>query len=348
MSVFSLNLNANPKNLRAKWEKHVLEFKKPAGTSRGVMHTKDCYLLNICDVAQPEYAGTGECSPLWGLSIDPQNNYENILQELCDNISDFPSYLNGKLQNYPSINFGLEQALKSLEHKGSKILFPSEFTDGNAHIKINGLVWMGDIDNMLQQIQQKIEQQFTCIKLKIGALNFKDELELIKQIRQSYNSSKLEIRVDANGAFKVDDALGKLEQLAQFNLHSIEQPIAAGQWKKMSDLCKKTPLPIALDEELIGCNQQNEMLDLIQPQYLILKPSLLGGFSKTEQWINCAHSKKIPWWITSALESNIGLNAIAQFAYLFKNELPQGLGTGALYKKNIGTPNHLKGEKFYF
>lgn len=347
MAIF--NLKIKQQALKAHWEKHILAFKNPAGTSRGVMLKKDCYVLHIHYENDKNSIGIGECSPIWGLSIDSKELYENTLQNLCEDINNYSHYLNGALQNFPSINFGLEMALKSLEQGGGQILFPSEFTNNKQSIKINGLIWMGELDFMQKQIQEKIDLGYDCIKLKIGALNFDTEIKLIQSIRKKYPKEQLEIRVDANGAFDFDNALEKLQKLAELDIHSIEQPIKAGNWDQMQFLCAKSPLSIALDEELIGVfSEQKELLQTIQPQYLILKPSLLGGFKATENWINLAEELNIKWWITSALESNIGLNAIAQFTFLTNNNLPQGLGTGNIYTSNIGKANCLKGDQFYF
>ena len=347
--IFELSLPQT--KLTAEWEKKVLQFKSPAGTSRGVLHTKDCFFLYIKSIESNQtnrIIGTGECSPIWGLSLDNQDQYEPILNQLCKDINNYKVWLNDGLESFPSILFGLEMALKSLEQKGSRILFPSNFTHKNDSIKINGLVWMGDIDFMKKQIDKKIEEGYNCIKLKIGALNFESEIELIQQIRLKYSKELLEIRVDANGGFEFNSVMEKLKKLANLGIHSIEQPIPAGNWEQMSLLCETSPIPIALDEELIGVSDKYGLLEKIKPQYIILKPSLLGGFSASEQWILAAEKLKINWWITSALESNIGLNAIAQFTYCTKNKLPQGLGTGAIYKKNIGKGNCLIGDKFFF
>lgn len=349
MALFELSLPSG--KLKASFRKHVLNFKKPAGTSRGVMNTKDCYLLEVYFEGEPNTVGTGECSPLWGLSIDPEESYEPILTALCQDINNYNSWLNNKLVNYPSILFGLEMALKDLESNGKRIFFPSNFTKRLDSVEINGLVWMGELSFMKEQIKTKLKDGYDCIKLKIGALNFDQEVQLIQSIREQYSKEELAIRVDANGAFSVEEAMDKLKTLNKLALHSIEQPIKAGNWNAMKSLCTSSPLPIALDEELIGVveiDQQRELLQTIQPQYLILKPSLLGGFKATEQWIQLAEENNIAWWITSALESNVGLNAIAQFTYASGNKLPQGLGTGSLYTNNIGEVDFLKSNQFYF
>jgi L-alanine-DL-glutamate epimerase-like enolase superfamily enzyme len=246
---------------------------------------------------------------------------------------------------------GVEMAFISLASKNPHVLFPSDFTKGNSGITINGLIWMGEFDFMKQQIEEKLAKGFTCVKLKIGAINFADELTLLKKIRNQFSEKEVELRVDANGAFHPNDALEKLKRLSEFNLHSIEQPIETKQWQDMAELCEKTPLPIALDEELIGVfdvTKRLEMLQTIQPQYIILKPSLVGGFKETKNWIDIAESQDINWWITSALESNVGLNAIAQFTYTLQNKMPQGLGTGSLYTNNISSPLEINGEKLWY
>jgi len=236
-------------------------------------------------------------------------------------------------------------------YRGRRILFPSSFTLGKTAIDINGLVWMGEFDFMKRQIREKIEAGYTCIKLKIGAIEFDEELELVRNVRNEFSENDIEIRVDANGAFSPEDALGKLEQLSEYDLHSIEQPIKQGHWENMAELCEQTPLPIALDEELIGVNefeQKKTLLRTISPHYIILKPSLVGGFQSSEEWIGIAEKNNIGWWVTSALESNIGLNAIAQWTYYLENKMPQGLGTGQLYTNNFESPLKITKGKLYF
>jgi o-succinylbenzoate synthase len=285
--------------------------------------------------------GIGECGLLRGLSIDDRPDYEEKLQWVCQNIHLGQEQLWDALIAFPSIQFGIEMAFLSLQSKTPFELFPSAFTRGNKDIRINGLVWMGNEAFMKTQIEEKLNQGFTCIKLKIGAIDFEKELELLRYIRQNFDANTIEIRVDANGAFNSQEALEKLNQLAVFELHSIEQPIPKNNCDFMADLCKKIPIPIALDEELIGVFEASEkaaLLKKIQPQYIILKPSLVGGYKGTLEWISIANSLNIDWWITSALESNIGLNAITQFTFTLQNPLPQGLGTGGLYTNNFDCP----------
>lgn len=336
------------KGLEAQFVKHVLQFKQPSGTSRGVLTEKPVWYLLLHDLNGN--TGIGECSPIWGLSPEQPETYEDKIRQVCQNIEQYPFLLEGLLDDYPSIRFGLEMALLDLLNKGKRVLYPSPFTEGADSIKINGLIWMGDEGFMLEQIEAKLKAGFTCIKLKIGAIDFKQELRLLEAIRKQYSKEQIELRVDANGAFNADEAPTKLEQLAQFELHSIEQPIKAGQWEAMQNLCANTPLPIALDEELIGVPAEKieQLLDTIAPQYIILKPSLLGGFDASEQWISAADELGIGWWATSALESNIGLSAIAQWTYTLNNPMPQGLGTGQLYNNNIPAPLVLKGEQLWY
>lgn len=334
--------------IQALYFKHTLEFKRPSGTSRGILTTKDSWIIVLKENSK---FGIGECSVLKGLSIDDRPDYEKKIQWVCQNIDKGVSYLYENLEEFPSIQFGLEIAYQSLQAEDSFILFPSDFTKNQKSIPINGLVWMGDQEFMKQQIEEKIASGFHCVKLKIGAIDFEKELELLHFIRSHFDEKTIEIRVDANGAFGLDNALSKINQLSQFKLHSIEQPIKQNQVKAMADLCRNTPLPIALDEELIGVigieNKQN-LLQEIRPQYIILKPSLIGGFKGSQEWIDCAESLNIGWWITSALESNIGLNAIAQWTYSLSNKLPQGLGTGGLYTNNFKSPLKVtKGELSY-
>jgi len=318
-----------------------LDFKRPSGTSRGILTKKEAWFVYVWDDKNPTVKGIGECSIIRGLSPDDRDNYQDKIQETCDNINQIESFLYDELVEWPSIYFGFEMALTDLANGGKRLLFHSDFTEDEAKIPINGLVWMGDKAYMQEQVQEKIDTGFNCIKLKIGAINFQEELEILKSIREKFNSDQIEIRVDANGAFHPDEAMEKLKALSEFNIHSIEQPIKAGNWEAMAMLCKETPLPIALDEELIGIYHIEEKINLIKqikPQYIILKPSLVGGFKGSQEWIDIAEKEGIPWWMTSALESNIGLNAIAQWAYTLNNPMPQGLGTGQLFTNNIESP----------
>lgn len=326
--------------LRARWIKYTLEFKRPAGTSRGKLKTKDSYFIIISN-ANDDKHGIGECGILRGLSYDDREGYEAKLDELCASINNAQEWLIKGLEEWPSIYFGLEIALRDLETNSGKILFQNKFSAGLNPIPINGLIWMGEYDFMREQIIDKLNQGFNCIKLKIGAIDFQKEIKLLKLIRSEFPADQLELRVDANGAFDVQDAEEKLIALAKFDLHSIEQPIKAGQWDHMKSLCAKNIIPIALDEELIGVYKIPEKIDLIRdirPQYIILKPSLVGGFKGSLEWINIAEMHDIKWWITSALESNIGLNAIAQWTASIDNPMHQGLGTGSLYSNNFSSP----------
>lgn len=324
--------------MKAYYKKHILQFKRPSGTSRGVLNTKETWFIKIEELGK---WGFGECGILRGLSIDDRPDYEEHLKWACANIHLGLDELYRKLQGFPSIQFGLEMAFQSFQNKDPFQLFPSEFTQSEKGIPINGLIWMGDSAYMQEQIAQKLEAGFDCIKMKIGAIDFDTELRLLSQIREHYSSNEITLRVDANGAFHPDTALDKLKKLAALEIHSIEQPIKAGQQDQMAHLCQETPLPIALDEELIGVDSFSEREKLIQqvkPQYIILKPSLIGGFRGTDSWIQIAEKNQVGWWITSALESNIGLNAIAQYTFLKKSALPQGLGTGTLYTNNVSSP----------
>lgn len=327
-----------------------LIFKKPSGTSRGILTSKKIWLLKVWNEESPEVFGLGECALFRGLSAEDRPGYENVLQSLTPNLPPLPELFE-RLRDFPSILFGLETALADLKNGGKRIIYPSTFSEGKSSVRINGLIWMGTKAEMQKQIQDKIEQGFSCIKLKIGAIDFDAELDLLKTIRQEFDAGTIELRVDANGAFSPADALRKLEALSKLNIHSIEQPIKAGQWQEMAQLCANTPLPIALDEELIGINdlsQKRLLLETIRPQYIILKPSLHGGFAGSEEWIKLANEQHIDWWATSALESNIGLNAIAQWCATQKNEMPQGLGTGQLYTNNFESPLSLTGENLFY
>lgn len=334
--------------MKASYIKYTLNFKRPSGTSRGIMTEKETWFIILEDGAKK---GIGECGILRGLSIDDRPDYEEKLQWACDNIHLGEEKLWDALIEFPSLQFGIETAFRSLAAETPFELFPSEFTAGKKNILINGLVWMGDEAYMKQQIEDKLASGFNCIKLKIGAIDFDKELALLEFIRKNFTPEQIEIRVDANGAFAVPDALGKLNQLSKYQLHSIEQPIKKGQADSMAALCREAPLSIALDEELIGVfhyEDKEALLEKIKPQYIILKPSLVGGFKGSLEWINLAEKYNIGWWITSALESNVGLNAIAQFTFTLNNNMPQGLGTGALYTNNFDSPLVVKnGELCY-
>jgi o-succinylbenzoate synthase len=336
--------------LKAASEKVELIFKRPAGTSRGVLKTKNCWIIKIWDTENPENVGIGEASIIESLSPDWSESYPHKIKEVVQRIDEYASTFHDNLVDFPSVRFAIEMALTDLKHQEDRMLFPSEFTSGQEGIRINGLIWMGDHSYMLDQIEQKLESGFSCIKLKIGAIDFEQELDLLDRIRKRFSADDLELRVDANGAFEVDEALQNLDRLNSYNIHSIEQPIKQGQWEEMYDLCRKTPIPIALDEELIGINDpasKTKMIQNIQPQYIILKPSLVGGFRASDEWIELAEKQNIGWWITSALESNIGLNAIAQYTFTKNNSMPQGLGTGMLFENNIASTLTIKGEHLF-
>jgi o-succinylbenzoate synthase len=326
---------------KASLHPHQLQFNHPGGTSRGVLSTKMSYYLHIWKDTTPEVIGKGECSILPGLSPDDRPQLEAKLQWCCQNIDALIPHFHSQLQDWPAIRFAVEMALADLHHGGQGIYYPSAFTVGQKEIPINGLIWMGDVEEMSRRIDEKFEEGFSCLKLKIGALNFDSEIQLIKTLRKRFSPQALELRVDANGAFSPQKAPEVLDQLAQLSIHSIEQPIKAGQWHQMAQLCATTPIPIALDEELIGLadeKSQQEMISTIRPQYIILKPSLTGGFLASENWIKHAETVNAGWWITSALEANIGLNAIAQWTATLNNPMPQGLGTGQVFSNNVDSP----------
>jgi o-succinylbenzoate synthase len=324
--------------MKASFFPYRLEFKQASGTSRGILKSKETWFIKIED----EHAtGFGECGMFRGLSCDDRPDFESKLKWVCHHIDLGLEQLLIELIDFPSIQFGLEMAFLDLLSDSSNVLFPSKFTSGKASIPINGLIWMGDEQFMKSQIRSKIDAGFNCLKIKIGAIDFDTELSLIKAIRKEYDVETIELRVDANGAFSPLEAMEKLKRLSDFNLHSIEQPIRQGQHDAMAKLCAHAPLPIALDEELIGIHdvtKRSLLLQTINPQYIILKPTLVGGFSGSQSWIDLAEKLSVDWWITSALESNIGLNAIAQWTYQLNVNRPQGLGTGALYTNNIEAP----------
>jgi len=324
--------------MKATFQKYVLKFKRPSGTSRGILEQKESWFIMLESNGK---LGIGECGLLKGLSVDDRPDYESKLQWACDHIYLGQEALWEELKEFPSIQFGMEMAFKSLESEYLFNLFPSAFTQGDKNIPINGLVWMGDPSFMKSQIRDRLSEGFQCIKMKIGAIAFDMELSLLKALRQEFGPSDIEIRVDANGGFNALDALEKLKRLSELNLHSIEQPIKTKQWEQMAQLCLESPLPIALDEELIGIfekERKKQLLETIRPQYIILKPSFIGGFKGSDEWIDLAEKYSISWWVTSALESNVGLNAISQFTFLKNSKLPQGLGTGSLYTNNIPSP----------
>ncbi len=334
--------------MKARYKKYILNFKSPSGTSRGILKTKETWFLVLEENGS---YGIGECGLFRGLSYDDVPDYEERLKWLVSNINKDNNFLFDGLVKYPSIQFGLEQALLSLASKNPFELFSSAFTSSEEPIEINGLIWMGDFEFMHEQIQQKIEQGFRCIKMKIGAIDFDAEVNLLKSIRKKFDKDRIELRVDANGAFAPAEALDKLKILSELDLHSIEQPIKQGQIEQMRALCEHTPLPIALDEELIGStefSQKEALLATIRPQYVILKPSLIGGFRGSEEWISLAKEHAIGWWVTSALESNIGLNAIAQWTATLGNSLPQGLGTGSLFTNNFDSPLTVSNGGIYY
>ncbi len=328
--------------LKADYIYHPLIFKQASGTSRGILKQKDSWFIRVWNSNKPTEVGIGECSVIKDLSRDDCCGYEEKLKEVCTQIQNFKNDQTGiNLKKYPSIYFGLETAFLDLATKGNKILFPSDFTAGKSKIPINGLIWMGSADFMLTQIKEKIKAGFNCIKIKIGAVDFNEELRILQWIRKKYPAKEIEIRVDANGAFSPCTVMEKLKAMSKYQVHSVEQPIKQGQIEEMAKLCRKTPLPIALDEELIGVfekNEKAELLDRIAPQFVVIKPGLLGGFKESLEWINLAKERNIAWWITSALESNIGLNAIAQWAYTLNHSFTHGLGTGQLFVNNPVSP----------
>lgn len=334
--------------MRLAYAPYILKFKSPAGTSRGILTEKPTFFIKVYDEADPSKFGIGECSVFPGLSPEADGYYGYKLIELLANMA------LGKetdLSRHSSILFGLEQALRDFAGGCRHIYFPSEFTKGEGCIEINGLVWMGDFDVMIERIDEKVKNGFHCIKLKIGAIDWKKEIEMIEYIRKKYSENSLQIRVDANGAFTMDNALPRLKRLADLGVHSIEQPIPAGMPELMAFLCQVSPLKIALDESLIGVygrDAKAELLDVVSPAFIILKPSLCGGFSGAEEWISLAEQRGIGWWITSALESNVGLNALAQWTATLHTTIPQGLGTGGLFTNNLECPLRLDSDHLLY
>ena len=336
-------LSTDPHGWKAWIQYHLFHFKGPAGTSRGTLTEKPVYYFCIQD-EDTRTTGIGECSTLSGLSPEHGAGYEKALQQGAEALSQArqsPEALYQAFTGRPSIQFGLEQAFYDWANGGKRILFASEFTRGQMGIPINGLIWMNDIPTMREAIHAKIREGFSCLKLKIGARKWEDELGLLSEIRAQFSPDQLQVRVDANGAFSPDNALNKLAQLAELGIHSIEQPLPANAWEATANLCEQAPVPIALDETLIGHftrEAKTGILDKLKPRYIILKPSLLGGIRHANEWIELANNRGIGWWVTSALESNIGLNAIAQWTATLPVNRPQGLGTGGLYTNNIPAP----------
>ena len=333
----------------------LLHFLQPAGTSRGVYNTRLSFYLKLTSDEQPDVVGVGECATLPDLSCDamPPNEYERKLRTFCDEYERTGVIDYEAMRAYPSMLFGLETAVAQLNAKGSLNFFDTPFGRGEEGIPINGLVWMGTFEKMFERLEAKLKAGFRCIKIKIGAIDFDRELQLIRHIRSTFSRNDVELRVDANGGFTPKEALSRMEALVQYDIHSIEQPIKQHQWTEMARLCAATPLPIGLDEELIGVNERQkkiELLDTIRPQYIVLKPSLHGGMAGTEEWIQLARERNIGSWITSALESNVGLNAIAQLtASIYGTNIrhAQGLGTGQLFADNIEMPLKVIGDKLW-
>lgn len=335
--------------LQAQYISRPLYFLRPAGTSRGILKQKECWYIKLTD--ESDVRGLGEVSFIPGLSLEDPAELDIQLDHICKLINRGEMNPNQNLPSLPGVQFALETAMMDLESGGSRNLFSSDFTEGRAGIPTNGLIWMGPGDFMMEQIFEKVAAGFSVLKMKVGALDFEEEVEVLKRIRADFKSPELEIRLDANGAWSPDEARKKLEILASFKIHSIEQPIAAGQRASMAEICLNAPFPIALDEELIGIHgpeEQFALLEEIKPDYIILKPGLIGGISASEHWIKQAKKLDIGWWATSALESNIGLNAIAQWTASLNVSIPQGLGTGSLYSNNIPSPLAMESDSLWY
>ena len=336
-------------SLKAAWASYLLEFRFKAITSRETMIVKPTYFVKVWDDENPDVYAVEEANLFRGLSVDDCPDYEQRLTQACRDISNFDE--DPEVIEFPSIHFGIETALADLRNGGCMQPFPSDWSRGRGSLTINGLVWMGSIEDMTRRVAEKLEAGFRCIKLKIGGQDFNREVDILRAIRKRFSPSELEIRLDANGAFPVDQALERLDVLSQFGIHSIEQPIRQGQWQEMARICRQSLIPIALDEELIGRfsdADRREMLRTIRPAYIILKPALIGGFAAAERWIQIAREENVRWWATSALESNIGLNAIAQWTATQNVTIPQGLGTGALYTNNIQSPLTLHSDQLSY
>lgn len=334
--------------MKATWEKRRLHFRFTAITSRESMREKDTYYIKVWHETDPEIFGVGEAALFRGLSCDDCSGYESKLDEVCRAVETFSVDLHESLNDWPSIRFGLETALRDLSQGGRRQLFDSSWSAGETGLLINGLVWMGDRDTMSRRLEAKLAEGFSCIKLKIGGIDFSEELKLLESVRSV--APGVELRLDANGAFSPAEALDRLESLSRYDIHSIEQPIRQGQWSEMAAICRHSPVPVALDEELIGINsdgKRRQMLDTVAPAYIILKPTLVGGWRAADEWIAAARDRGIGWWATSALESDIGLNAIAQWVATYEPSIPQGLGTGRLFTDNIPSPLALRGDRLW-
>ena len=328
---------------------HLLKFRFEAGTSRGVMTERPVWFVFLTD-ERTGRRGIGEVAPLAGLSIDFFPDYTSQIRLLEDALhrAQFQDaqaitqdWINSHTKNLPALRFAMETAVYDLQNSGKRMIYDNAFYHSAASIPINGLIWMGNESFMMQQIEEKIAAGFSCLKMKVGAIDFDKELNILESIRKRFSADEIILRVDANGAFQPSEAMKKLSALAYLDIHSIEQPIKQGQWREMATLCRHSPVAIALDEELIGIDSLGEkerLLEIIRPQYIILKPSLLGGLAASAEWIKLAEQMGIGWWVTSALESNIGLNAVCQFTASYRPTLPQGLGTGQLYDNNIESP----------
>lgn len=337
--------------LQASFCKYILKFKNPAMTSREVMLEKPTYYIKVWHDSEPEVFGIGECGLFPGLSCDDRPDFETRLSEACRSINEIAGGDTALISDFPSIMFGVETALLDLENGGRRIIYPSLWTAGEMAITINGLVWMGSKDEMIGRLGEKLAAGFRCIKFKVGGLDFEQELDMISSARKAFSPEELEIRLDANGGFTPENALSRLDRLAELDIHSIEQPIKQRQWNEMAEICRLSPIPVALDEELIGITHPREMarmIDTVRPAYIILKPSLCGGFSGCSNWIEAASRHDIGWWATSALESNIGLNAIAQWVATQNVSMPQGLGTGQLYLNNVESPIRQTGQTLVY
>ena len=334
--------------MKLSFSKHLLTFKKPAKTSRGEYLEKPSWLIQLSENGK---TGVGEASPLADLSTDGQVDVLARLNQLPEEISDdtIEDYLErwkpGKAEALPAVRFGLHCALLDLKSGGNGIWINSGFTRFEQGIPINGLVWMNNIEQMEEEAQLKIQKGFRCIKFKVGALDFDAECKLLERLRKNHSAFKLEIRLDANGAFETDTALEQIKELRRFEIHSIEQPVKPG-YALLDKICAESTIPVALDEELIGHSLESgaALIKQTKPRYIVLKPTLLGGLDLCDGWIQMAENTQTKWWATSALEGNLGLFAISQWVSQYENKLHQGLGTGSLFVQNFPSKTDVKGE----
>lgn len=319
---------------------YTLHFKRPAATSRGALREREIVFLRA---EQDGVVGWGECGIVPGLSRDDRVDYVDAISSICAAINQGVGPAGIDLAALPSVAFGLETALLDLAGGGRQRLFDTPFSRGEAALPTHGLIWMDTPAGMWDQIERKIAQGCQVIKLKVGALPFDQELAWLIDVRRRWPAEEVELRLDANGAWQPAEALGHLQRLAALDAAFLEQPIKPGQAQELAAICAVSPIPIALDEELIAASDPARLLETIRPHHIVLKPSLLGGLTACQSWIAAAERLGVQWWINSLLESNIGLNAIAQWSSALGGSRVHGLGTGQLFSNNLPSPLRMDG-----